>query len=263
MKLFSRKQRVIAVHTLIGATIGILLLHPITKVVYWFEFRHELNLGEERLWGFLLSRLESAFILEMMPMSLIFAIIGGSVGLAFAIYHLAILRQQRTVRYLEHRLAENLPSLIEDGEGEHLEFKSSVRWDLRQNKINRELEIVIAKTIVGFMNHNGGSLIVGVTDDGKISGLEHDYQTLKHKNRDGFERCLMDIVTTRIGVELCSDIHCIFYQIEARDVCRVIIEPSEIPVYLKSGKVSKYFLRAGSSTRELDAREAALHMKRR
>lgn len=250
-------------HTLLGAIIGILVLHPITKVVYWFEFRHELEVAEENLLEFLLSRLQSAFILEMMPMSLVFAIIGGSVGLAFGIYHLISVRQQRTVQYLEHQLAEDLPSLIGNGEGEHQEFKASIRWDLRQKKINRELEFVIAKTIVGFMNHNGGSLIIGVTDDGEISGLEVDYQTLKNKNRDGFERCLMDIVSARIGVEICSNIHCVFYQIKAKDVCRVIIEPSETPVYLKDGKISRYFLRAGCSTRELDAREAAKHMKGR
>ena len=46
-----------------------------------------------------------------------------------------------------------LPSLIISGEGEHLEFKASVRWDFHQDKVNRALEIVIAKTIVGFMNH--------------------------------------------------------------------------------------------------------------
>ena len=210
-----------------------------------------------------MNRLESAFILEMVPMSLIFALIGGSIGTAFAIYHLALVRQQRTVQYLEKELAEDLPSLIKGGEGEHMEFKSSVRWDFHQQKLNRALEVVIAKTIVGFMNHRGGSLLIGVTDDGKIAGLENDYETLKHRDRDGFERCIMDIVTSRLGVDLCSFIHCGFHDIEGSDVCRIIIESSSVPVYLHDGKISKYYVRVGNSTRELDAREAMLHVTMR
>lgn len=262
MKIFSKRHRLITVHAMVGAFIGILLLHPVTKIVYWFEFRHDLGAEGQSLWPFLLTRLESAFILEMVPMSLVFAILGGSIGIVFALYHLALTREQQTVQYLEHELAEDLPSLIKNGEGEHLEFKASVRWDFRQNKPNRALEIVIAKTIAGFMNHRGGSLLIGVTDDGEISGLEHDYATLKQKNRDGFERCIMDIVTTRLGTDLCSGIHSLFYEIEGKDVCRVIIESSITPVYLLEEKVSKYYLRAGNGTRELDAREAVSHMTR-
>ncbi len=262
MKLFSRKRRVIILHTLVGALIGILLLHPVSKIVYWFEFGHELGVEGESLWSFLLSRFESTFVLEMVPMSLIFALIGGSIGLAFAIYHLALVRQQRTVHYLEKELAEDLPALIKGGEGEHLEFKSSVRWDFRQGKINKALEAVIAKTLVGFMNHRGGSLLIGVADDGEVVGLEHDYKTLKSKDRDGFELCITDIVTSRIGADMCSFIHCVFYEIEGKDVCRVIVESVIGPVYLKDGNTSRYFLRTGNGTRELDAREAMAHVTR-
>jgi len=262
MKIFSKSHRVIIVHALVGAFIGILLLHPVTKIVYWFEFRHDLRVEDESLWHFLVTRLEAAFILEMVPMSLAFALIGGSIGIVFAMYHVALSKQQRTVQYLQQELAEDLPSLIKNGEGEHLEFKASVRWDFRQNKLNRALENVIAKTIAGFLNHHGGSLLVGVTDDGEISGLEHDYKTFKQKNRDGFERCIMDIVTTRLGTDLCSGVHCVFYEIEGKDVCRVIIESSITPVYLLQEKVSKYYMRAGNATRELDAREAVSHLTR-
>jgi len=261
--MFSKKFRVLVFHALVGAFVGILVLHPVTKVVYWFEFRHELGASGENLWRFLLSRIESAFVLEMMPMNLIFSLIGGSIGLVFAIYHLALVRQQRTMHYLEKELAEDLPSLILGGEGEHLEFKASVRWDFHQGKPNRALEVVIAKTLAGFMNHHGGSLLIGVTDDGEIVGLEHDYKTLKHEGQDGFERCVTDIVTTRLGADLCSLIHCVFYEIEGKDICRVIVESASAPVYLQDGKISRYFLRTGNGTRELDARETMAHATQR
>ena len=262
MKFFSRRQCVIVLHTLVGALIGVLLLHPVTKIVYWFEFQRELSIEGESLWTFLLHRFESAFVLEMVPMSLIFVFIGGSIGLAFAIYHLALVRQQQTVCYLEKKLAEDLPALIKGGEGEHLEFKSSVRWDFRKEKINKALEIIIAKTLVGFMNHHGGSLLVGVTDKGEIVGLESDYKTLKSKDKDGFELCITDIVTNRIGASMCSFVHCVFDKVEGKDVCRIIVESVVEPVYLKDGNTSRYFLRTGNGTRELDVRETMAHVSR-
>lgn len=263
MKLFSKKSRVLALHTLIGAVIGVLVLHPVTTVIYWYEFRHNLGPGRESLLRFILSRFESALYLEMVPMSLVFAIIGGSIGMAFAIYHLALSKQQQTVHYLERQLAEDLPALIKSGEGEHLEFKSSIRWDLRQQKINKNIEMVIAKTLVGFMNHRGGSLLIGVDDRGEIVGLEHDYKTLKTKGRDGFELFITDLVINRIGADMCAAIHCIFYEVEGNEVCRIIVDSVNEPVYLKDGATSKYLLRTGNGTRELDAREVLAHVARR
>jgi len=37
------------------------------------------------------------------------------------------------------------------------------------------------------MNGEGGSLIIGVADDGEILGLKADYNILRKKDRDGFE----------------------------------------------------------------------------
>ena len=249
-------------HFLIGAVIGIIVLHPLTKAVYWYEFRDAMatNLG---LWDFLLFRLETSFSTEMFPMSIIFAFIGGGIGSWFGFYHLAILKQHRTVQYFEKELAESLPLLIKNGESEHLEFKASVRWDHQLDKQNRALEGIIAKTIAGFMNHKGGSLLVGVTDDGNIVGLTFDYQTLRHKDRDGFERCITDLVKARLGGDLCALVHCMFHEIDDKDICRIVVEPSPAPVYCLDGKVPRYFLRTGNGTRELDVREALAHVSRR
>lgn len=263
MKAMSSNIWSITRHVLLGAVIGIIVLHPLTKAVYWFEFKDTMATGVNGLWEFLVLRVETSFSIEMIPMSAIFALIGGGIGFWFALYHLVIVKQHRTVLYLEKELAEDLPLLISGGENEHLEFKSSARWDHQQGKLNRALEGVIAKTITGFMNHKGGSLLVGVSDDGDIIGLTHDYQTLKHKDRDGFERCITDIIKTRLGGNFCALVHCVFYQIDEKDVCRIVVEPSPEPVYCVDGKLPRYFLRTGNGTRELDVREALAHVTRR
>jgi hypothetical protein len=259
----SARIRVIVLHILIGAIISVIVLHPIAKAVYWFELNDTPYVsGYDNIWAFLMDHFNASFSRAMIPMSLFFALIGGGIGLVFAIYHLSLLRSHQRVQLLEKELAEDLPSLIKSNESERLEFKSSIRWDFQQQRSNKTLEAVIAKSIAGFMNHKGGNLLIGVNDSGQVVGLENDYQTLRHQNRDGFERCLMDIIKTWLGGDVCSLVHCVFDEIEGKDICRIIIEPSVTPVYCNTDKLAKYYVRAGNSTRELDAREAFAHISK-
>jgi predicted HTH transcriptional regulator len=79
----------------------------------------------------------------------------------------------------EHVVAVlDVEALVARGEDENLEFKSSARWDYREGQANKTLEVVIVKTIAGFLNGNGGILVIGVNDDGEVLGLEPDYKTL-------------------------------------------------------------------------------------
>jgi hypothetical protein len=47
---------------------------------------------------------------------------------------------------------EAIKELILEGEGQKMELKSSLRYDIRENKLNKKLEYVIAKTINAFLN---------------------------------------------------------------------------------------------------------------
>jgi ABC-type lipoprotein release transport system permease subunit len=259
----STKIRIIILHILIGALISVILLHPITKAVYWFEFNDSLQLsGYKDLWSFLLDRFKDSFRQEMIAMSLVFALLGSCIGAVFAVYHLSLMKSHQRVFQLEKELAEDLPTLIKSNENERLEFKSSIRWDFRQKKTNKDLELVIAKSIAGLMNHKGGNLLIGIDDDGQVVGLENDYQSFRHKNRDGFELCLMNLIKIRLGGDVCSLVHCVFHEIDGKDVCRIFIEPSKSPVYLNTNNVARYYLRTGNGTRELDARESFSHISK-
>lgn len=255
-------KNAVAVHGFVGAVIGIIVLHPVTSMVFWLEY--EGRTGEKPGLGFFLfESLDRVVSVDMLPMTGTFALIGGAIGVGFGLYHANAIARDRTLGYLETELAQDLPSVIAQGESENIEFKSTFRWDSESACTNRSLEAVVAKTIAGFMNHRGGSLLIGVADNGEVLGLQGDYTTLKHKNRDGFERCLVDLVKTRLGGDKCSLVHYTFYAIDGKDVCRVIVEPSLDATYCQEGKVPKYYLRTGNGTRELDVREALAHSARR
>jgi hypothetical protein len=154
---------------------------------------------------------------------------------------------------------DNIKSLIFEGESAFLEFKSSVRWDYRQNKENKELEKVILKTVAAFMNAKGGKLIIGVDDDGNILGLEKDFQTLRQQNKDGFEQLIIQLLSNRIGKEFCPYISLKFQEIDGKDICLINIDASPKPAYVQEGKDTKdikFFLRTGNSTQQLNVKEA-------
>ncbi|MDM8522223.1 ATP-binding protein [Desulfococcaceae bacterium HSG8] len=150
---------------------------------------------------------------------------------------------------------DDIQSLISVGESDSLEFKSSIRWDYHQEKLNKSLEKVILKTIAGFMNADGGKLLIGVDDEGNILGLEKDFQTLKKKDRDGFELFVIQLLSNGVGKEFCPYIHLTFDQVDVNYVCLINVDASPKPAYVREGNETRFFLRTGAST-QLNTKEA-------
>lgn len=240
----------------VGALIGVFVLHPLSMVVSWLEIRDYLGPAGGGLFEFVGARFSASFTLRMLPMTAGFAGIGGV--MAYVAVHLA-----RRWTHIEHaraglarELAENVPSLMRDGESERVEFKVALRWDVRKGRVNKDIELASLKTIAGFANSEGGSLLLGVDDAGRAVGLARDYKTLRRRDRDGFEQHLFTLVSGRIGGDVCPLVHVVFADIDGQDVVRVVVEPAHRPVYVTTGDLEQFFVRAGNSTRQLGVREA-------
>jgi hypothetical protein len=156
-----------------------------------------------------------------------------------------------------------IAALLVAGENANVEFKSSARWDLRENKKNAAMEQVILKTVAAFLNSEGGTLLLGVSDDGAVLGLEHDYQTLQKKNADGYELFLGDLLLTHYGKDLSRFLKFSFHDVDGKQVCRIVIEPAPRAVWVKEGNDEHLYARAGNSTRRLSTKEAIEYCKTR
>lgn len=159
--------------------------------------------------------------------------------------------------------ADSIYSLINRGESANLEFKSSLRWDVRAGRLNKELEKVIIKTIAAFMNSEDESnLLIGVDDNGTVIGIQPDYKTLgKKQDRDGFENLLMTLILDSCGKDCAPLIKIAFFGVNERDVCQVTVKFSPKPVFVKDEKGEHIYVRAGNSTRLLTTREAIEYCK--
>jgi CBS domain-containing protein len=138
---------------------------------------------------------------------------------------------------------------LKSDEGQHLEFKSTLRYDLVKRCVNPELEQVIMKTISAFMNADGGDLIIGVSDTRQVIGLSLDYQTLRIPTRDGFENKLICLVSTKVGDSFLRFIRLSFPMISGHEICRVQVLPSSEPVFIKDGSQEQFYVRTGNNSR--------------
>lgn len=154
-----------------------------------------------------------------------------------------------------------IAKLVEAGESGQVEFKSTLRWDLREKKKNPELEKVVVKTVAGFLNAEGGTLLLGVADDGSVVGLEPDFRAIKKANRDGYELFLTDLLLKAYGHNLAPCLRVTFHPLDGKEVCRVTVEKSPRPVFLKEGNDEALYIRAGNSTRRLSTKETVEYCK--
>src|SRR3989344_2043313 len=155
----------------------------------------------------------------------------------------------------------DIEAMIKRGENSRLEFKQTFRWDVREHRANKDLEKAAFKTIAGFLNAGGGQLIIGVTDDGIVTGLDRDYQTLPRKDRDGFENHFTMTFKGLLGVEFRQFVNLEFEKLGKREVCLVIVDQSDKPVYLKDNSTEEFYIRTGNTTTPLSMSEARSYIE--
>lgn len=165
------------------------------------------------------------------------------------------------IRKIEWLSPHNAPiqEVIKRKEGAIIEFKSTLGWCTRENKKNDALHVSVLKTIVAFLNTGSGTLLIGVTDEGGIYGLEHDFSLCKSKDADGFEQRLRDLIGSQIGHTFSEYIKIRFESIEEKMVCAVDVLKAPERAFLND----RFFIRAGNTTRELKIKEMYDHLKMR
>lgn len=173
----------------------------------------------------------------------------------------ALLEEYRPDIYKRARVARQrtcpIGELIRpDGETRFLEYKSTLRWDVKKGEKAGYIEDAVVKTTAGFANSQyGGTLLVGVTDDGEIHGLEDDYATFSKRgergDRDLWGQHLKNLLD-RLGKSAAALVDWEFFTIDGQDICRVSIDPSDHPVYEMKGEEQVFWWRTPVSTDRID-----------
>lgn len=148
--------------------------------------------------------------------------------------------------------------LIEDGESQTTEFKSTLRTDVKDRGMpTHAVEYQCLKAINGFLNSpNGGTLLIGVQDDGSVYGLEEDYQTFREEQKqEVFQRHLYDIIGSSMEPRFNDFIDVSFVTLDNKEICVVEVGQASKPAHLEYQGQQEFHVRQGNRTIPLEPKQ--------
>ena len=154
----------------------------------------------------------------------------------------------------------SLEQMIIQGEGIYAEFKSTLRVNLHTGEKDKRMEHAVLKTINGFLNsREGGTLVIGLDDDGNPLGLEQD----GFPNEDKMDLHLGNLIKSKLGMTAMLHITPQFVDYKEERVYLVKCKPSKVPIYLKNGNDEQFYIRAGGSSAQLTPSQMTEYIKQR
>jgi len=149
--------------------------------------------------------------------------------------------------------------VVQSGEGKTREFKSTLRINMHTKQVDPRMELGCLKTIAGFLNTHGGTLVIGVADNGDPVGIEAD----GFPNEDKMQLHLSNLINSRIGPEYEMYIHPHFENYRRYRILAVECMPAKSAVYVKDGNTERFYVRSSAATRELLPSEMQSYIKQR
>jgi hypothetical protein len=154
---------------------------------------------------------------------------------------------------------EALIDLIQSGESEKLEFKSTLRRNIHTGEKDKRMERAVLKSLVAFLNSNGGTLLVGVSDEGEMTGIDLD----SFESRDKLGLHFTNIISSQIGNRFLPFISFRLIPVDEVWVLRADCRPSNEPVFLRDGNEEFFYIRSGPSSVEVKGSELVSFIDKR
>ena len=118
--------------------------------------------------------------------------------------------------------------LIENHESKTVELKQTFATDSHTKEISIREKHSVVKTVCGFLNANGGRLIIGVTDSKKVVGIFDDNYKDDDKYILKIEQTLRSALSQR---DATSNIHTVITRMPGSEsVCVIDVDPSVSPI---------------------------------
>ena len=149
--------------------------------------------------------------------------------------------------------------VIGTGESDSVEFKSTLRVNLHTHERDSRMEHAILRTLAGFLNTNGGTLFVGIADDGTPVGLDVD----GFASEDKMALHLANIVNSRLGPNAWITMHANFEDYQEDRVLVIHCEKARTATYVTDGGAQHFYIRTGPSTTELNLSQTEEYIRLR
>lgn len=174
--------------------------------------------------------------------------------------------------------------IISSGENHFVEFKTSCLWSQSLDKLaiqKRGVEqygvntskVIIAKSLAGFLNADGGDLVIGVkelkdSDKIEVIGIDSELHKLKDKTLDGYRRMLLDFIVKKyfpsfVFNRINDYIRISFSEINGVNICRLRALRSKDRVFLRLNSEDVFVVRIDASTRQIVGEDMVEYCVRR
>ena len=178
----------------------------------------------------------------------------------------ARVRRQVELQEERRRLLAPTPSpeqrirqIIAEGENDRTEFKSTLRWSLKEGKINHGVEIAWLKTVAAFLNSDGGRLLVGVDNEGVPLGIQAD----SFENEDKYLLHVNNLLQQHLGVEQAANVRFGLHPAGEMKVLLIECSPAAKPVFVVDAGQESFYVRTGPGTRKLTMSEMLAYVEER
>lgn len=183
------------------------------------------------------------------------------------------------------RRASDIEALIASGEGERVEFKSSLHQAhgslptslqkqvergqktlaQAQSEVQGEIRKGITKTIAAFLNTGGGTLLIGVEDSGSLLGIEGDFSHLgkDKRNADGWLLSLRRVIINALGLEVWGAIHASLVRRGEKTVAVVHCPPRASETWHREDGGERFYMRTANATQELSGPSLVRYVRER
>lgn len=151
---------------------------------------------------------------------------------------------------------DRILDLIRRGENKTIEFKQTFSKNIKTNQDDKEIKKSSLKNIVGFLNTEGGSLLIGVSDEGHVVGIEEDF----YKTNDKYLLNFKNALNSKIGAEFYPLIDYDIHTVLGKKVLLVECKPSSEPCFYED---VEFFVRTNPATDKLEGKKQNEYIKKR
>ena len=155
--------------------------------------------------------------------------------------------------------ADKVRTIVREGESKRTEFKESLSLDVKKQTKEPYIEKESLKTIVAFLNTDGGVLLIGVSDEGKILGVDGEIKKL-HKNTDKFLLHFKNCLKDKIGAQFYPFIDNRLVKLGNVHILLVDCKASQTPCFFED---KEFYVRTNPATDKLEGSKFHKYLEHR
>lgn len=150
--------------------------------------------------------------------------------------------------------SERIKKTAREGESKYIEFKQTLSLNIKTEEKDKNLELAALKTIVAFLNTDGGYLYIGIADNGEIPGIDYEIQKLHKSSNDNYLKHFKNLIHSRIGPSYYPFIEQRLLKVDNFHIIEVNCKRSEMPCFLDE---TSFYVRTNPATDKLEGKKQA------